>query len=371
MTTASLRPDETIQKILLSTTSRLIGAYERDDMALTHAWPDLFASSGGMRWARTEEGPASRNAFVLAFRTEPTPKTPGVAVPDYSPMGEVICSYLAVLFGKRFDSHGLIEGSGLFHLPNLSAFGQLSNHMLPHNSHAPRVDFPVPMNLVELSRIERLFDGSADPKFLRTFRGSAKFYLRALQTAEDDPEVAYLHLITAGEILSNFRARDSEDLLDADIRQALQKIASEVSDGARLARLIAGRMRQIKKRFVLTLGEFVNPEFFDRTESRHSFGRFVADTFGVTVSSAYDLRSRYVHTGVPFGHWVSPWTHEVQIGEPVVGDKELTKILAKAPTLTGLSRVVRYCLLRFASTEGVYIESAETNKNQAKKNPKQ
>ena len=32
--TSSLRPDETVQKLLISTTSHFVGAFERDDMML-------------------------------------------------------------------------------------------------------------------------------------------------------------------------------------------------------------------------------------------------------------------------------------------------------------------------------------------------
>ncbi len=359
MTNPPLRPAETVQKLVISTTSRLVGSYERDDLAVMHAWGDLFTSHHATR-VRTEEGPASRSAYVLAFRTDPIAKTPGTPVPDYSPTGEVICSYLAVLFGKRFDSHGLIEGSGFFHLPDLSAFGHLSNHMLPHNSHAPRIDFPVPLNLVELSRIERLLDGAADERFMSTFRGATKFYLRALQSAEEDPEVAYLHLITAGEILSNFTERKKDELLDPVTLQALQEVASGMPGGPRLARFLCSRLRQVKRRFIETLVELVDPEFFGRSESREPFGRFSADRFRDAVSSAYDLRSRYVHTGVSFGRWVSHWIHEVQVGRPRVPDRKLAGILAKAPTFTGLERVIRYCLLRFAGAHGVYTLPAAT-----------
>lgn len=80
------------------------------------------------------------------------------------------------------------------------------------------------------------------------------------------------------------------------------------------------------------------------------------ESFRSAIAAAYDLRSRYVHTGVPFGGWISFWQNEVQIGRPVVEDKELGKILALAPTFTGLERVIRYCILRFAQMHEAYIE---------------
>jgi hypothetical protein len=39
---------------------------------------------------------------------------------------------------------------------------------------------------------------------------------------------------------------------------------------------------------------------------------------------------------------------------PVLNDKKLVKALQRAPTYTGLERVIRYCLLRFAEVNGRY-----------------
>lgn len=40
--------------------------------------------------------------------------------------------------------------------------------------------------------------------------------------------------------------------------------------------------------------------------------------------------------------------NEIQLGRPVVADKDVARALAAAPTLIGLERVTRYALLRFA-----------------------
>ncbi len=353
----TLRPHKTTQKALISTTSRLVGEYEKNGVLLTHAWPDFYDRSASVRWS---EGPASRSAFIFAFETEPVEKKSG-PLPEYSPMGDLICAYLAVLFGKRFDSHGLVEGSGFFHVPDLAQFGYLCDHYLPQNSHTPRIDFPVPLNLVEVSRIERLLlDTSLGMKFLRTFQGATKFYLQAIQNAEHDPEVAYLHLIMAGEILSNFHEYEKNQLLGDQTMQALAKIRDGLPDGAHVASFISGKLLQVKSRFVETIVQLVDPSFFQRSEAREPFAGFKADSFRASVSAAYDLRSRYVHTGIPFGNWVSlklgGMNNEIQVGQPVVEDKELGKILAKAPTYIGLERAIRYCLLRFAQLNGAYVE---------------
>jgi hypothetical protein len=318
-----------------------VGEYEADDFLLTHAWPDFYDPAAPIRWF---EGPASRSAFILAFRTPPPERGLGKPLPEYSPTGDVVASYLSVLYGKRFDHHGLVEGSGFFRVPDLSSFGSICDPSLPHNSHAPRADYPTPLNLGELKRLAPLLNGSELPAtFVQAFRGSAKFYLHALQNAEHEPEVAYLHLITAGEILTNSINYEMDALLDEETKNLIQIIQEQTPNGNAIARQISGKL-------------LVDVGFFDRSESREQFARLKAESFERTVAAAYDLRSKYVHTGIPYGRWVSLSRTEMQCGRPVVDDRELSKILAEAPTLVGLERIVRYCLLRFAEAHGGYTQ---------------
>lgn len=357
-----LRPNKTTQKILISTTSRLFGEFENSMLLIAHAWPDFYSRAA---LARNSEGPASRNAFVVVFETA-VPET-GSPLLNYVSMGELICSYLSVLFGKRFDSHGLTESNGIFHLPNLNEYAFFCDDRLPQNSHVPRLDIPIPLNLTEISRIERLFtDVSLDSKFLRIFQTASKFYLQAMQHAESNPEVAYLHLITTGEILSGFYEYDKDLLLDDDSRKALAKIRDGLVDGEKLARFIENKLLFVKKRFITTIMTLVDSEFFQRSEARETFAGFNIDSFRSSISAAYDLRSKYVHTGMPFGGWIAMnmgggMNNEVQVGQPVVDDVEFGKILAKAPTYIGLERVMRYCLLKFAKANGAYVEPHVTH----------
>lgn len=359
----ALRPQETIQKVLISTTSYFTGEYENRNVMLAHAFPNLYDQSALIRWS---EGPASRSAFILAFETGPIDDQPGVPLPDYSTYGEFICTYLATLFGKRFDCHGIIEGNGIFHIPDLSQFGCLCNHHLPHNSHDPRIDFSVPLNLSEISRIENLFfDTTLDSKFVRTFTVAAKFYLQALQNVESDPEVAYLHLITAGEILSNFYEYNKDQLLDDEITQVLTTIRTSPAfpEGEKVAKIIEDRLWQVRKRFVKTIVQLIGQDFFERSEAYQPVEgqisvMFKAASFEKSVSAAYDLRSWYVHRGTPFGKYISPGHRKFEVQSfPLAGkDKELGRILTNAPTFIGLERIMRYSLLQFAKLNGAYVE---------------
>lgn len=156
----SLRPDETVQKLLISTTSRFVAEFDEPHILITHAWP---AFSKRSPIPRSLEGPASRNAFMAVIRTEPYEKAAGVIVPDYFWVGDMLCELLALLYGKRFDSHGPAEGTGIFMVPDTSHFETLCDHRLPFNSHKLRADAPIPLDLRELKRIVPLIsDGWTD-----------------------------------------------------------------------------------------------------------------------------------------------------------------------------------------------------------------
>ena len=134
---ASLRPSDTTQKLLISTTSDIIGSYERDGILLRLAWPQLENRFPD----KLPDRRAQRSAFVIAFETEPIARLAGVPVPNHSYLGETVCSYLSVLFGKRFDNHGSIENCGSFYVPDLRQFDRPYLPTLPQNSVSPALIF--------------------------------------------------------------------------------------------------------------------------------------------------------------------------------------------------------------------------------------
>lgn len=324
-----LRPRETVQKMLISTTSRLFGEYENRGLLITHAWPNLWSGSAGMRFAET---PLSRSAYVIAFETPPFEQKVGTVIPDYSPTGEILAAYSSVLFGKRFDCHGLLEGSGLYQIPDLSSYDTPSRPELPFNSHEPRQCFGVPLNLTQLSMIDAVLVGPpVDTVDLPRLQAACKFYMQALQSAEHDAEVAYLHLITAGEILAGYSRPKGT--------------------------------RGIKDKFVKVLCSLLDEGFYTEKDSMPTHPGFEANRIETTVGAAHDLRSRYVHTGASFGRWVAPASGirngDLQIGTPVLEDRELGGILGAAPTLLGLERLLRYCVLRFMASRGLLVRDPD------------
>ena len=350
--TNPLRPNETIQKMLISTPSRLVGVFDSGSIAIRHAWPNMGSPAAHFSMA---EGPISKCGLVLAFETAPLEKKAGVVIPNYSPTGDRVCAYLSMLFGKRFDCHGLLEGSGFYHIPDFSAFAAAHSPNLWFNSHAERKCFPIPLRLESVAFIGRALTRDADElEIVNRLDSICRHYMQALQNAEHNPEVAYLNLITSGEILSRCFAFSTEELLDKQLLEDLRSITESTGNGAQIAKRLRGQLVRVKKRFVTAISSLLDEEFFAAIETARGYANFGPGDIEDRLSAAYDLRSAYVHSGSPFGTWTQPDSNneDVQLGEPVVQNRKMRRILEKAPRFSGLERAIRYSTLKFMSSEG-------------------
>lgn len=347
-----LKPHEDVQRALLSTTSRLYGMYEGDDVRIDHAWPGVGADNAMHRWS---EGPTSRSTYVLSFYA------PGSGargpVPEYEGAGEFAAATLSVLYGKRVETHGALENCGFFRMPDVSAFATVCHQGLPNNTHVVRADIGIPLNLVEARRLTTVWsDGIEESADFLAFSSAARFYQRALIAADTDPEVAYLHLITAGEILAqDYIPKSDDQLLDAELEADLGRITQALADGGQLARMLRKRLFEVKRRYVAMFNGLVDRAFFDRREATEAYAALRPMDFAEVMGAAYDLRSQNVHRGEVVGHWLRSLhgRNEIQLGRPVVPEKELAKALARAPTWIGLERVTRYVLLRSGQVSSV------------------
>lgn len=353
------RPNKSIQKILISTPSKLIGEYYSDDLLIAHAFPNHVYHYEITQY----ETPFRKNCFVLAFETPPREYN-DIDAPDYRGIGEVVCSYLAVLYGKRFDNHGVIEGDGIFQIPLMNSFASLANPMFPQHNSRPRSDIQIKLDLEEFSKIRPLLDKDDQERFIVIFNAASRFYLQALQTVESNPETAYMHLITSGEILSNYYKYEQNDLFDGEITGIFSIIENGLDDGSRIVKQIKNRLFQVRRKFVKTMMLLINDHFFTNSESKRDYTQLRKDGIERRIAAAYDLRSRYVHTGIEFGDWIKhdglydgQDISEVLDGTPELNDRKLVKLLELAPTYFGLERIVRFCLLRFIHREVGNINS--------------
>jgi hypothetical protein len=188
---------------------------------------------------------------------------------------------------------------------------------------------------------------------------AGRFYNRALVEMEDQPELAYLDLVNSGEVISNEQNIPDDALYDDALKEVLLAIEKGLQDGDRIARMIRSRLYQVRRRFSLALIGLLDDYFFNHHEAKEAFLALKADAIEESLKAAYDLRSLYVHTGTQFGAWVKPLPHyanEIQMGEPVMSDTSLKKLLVKAPSLLGLERIIRYSLLKVAREAGAILD---------------
>ena len=332
-------PDRHIQRGLVSTTSRVIGNYENDDLAIA------LTSPGNDITARVVEGSASRTSFIVSFST-PEPKERMIIFPDYSPHLAAVAACMAVLFGKRFDVHGLTEEHGRFRTPDSSQYASLCDPQLDFNSHKPRRAFPVALRASEFGAVSGLFTDDEDATKLLA---AANFYMRGLQAAERDPEVGYLHLITAGEVLASLYPKAP---LHERTQKDLSLIRKHVPGGCEVAGRFASQLRGIRRSFVATLTSLLDRGFFQAQEDSPPYS-FSEGGIERAVGAAYDLRSVYLHSGAPFGNAVTTgYRYSFIPGELKQRNKKLRKATKHAPTFVGLERLVRYAILRSIEDRG-------------------
>jgi hypothetical protein len=246
----------------------------------------------------------------------------------------------------------------------------------PTENHDFRVDAPSAHSLNDCSPIIEFIlkipNESPDPedfqKLCQIFFTAGKFYWNSIQTIEKDIERAYLDLITCGEILSNYYDLPEQERFGDDLVALLSRLEDKgVTEGD--INKIKARLFQVKRKFILMLGNLINENFFDRTESKDQSYRFLKEavaegfSFEQCMKAAYDLRSQYVHSGFSFGHWIEPLNGSSLVMneiwpsglKPSIQGSDLLNIIKRIPSYTGLERVMRYALLRLLHTNEFYL----------------
>lgn len=279
---------------------------------------------------------------------------------DHNYTFELITSLLAVLYGKTFHYHGIIESHGTHYIPDLSGLQQLRNTRFPFNSNNCRHDFGINLNFNELHKFSPLLKGHiTDTKFINIFYTACKFYLKAINTAEKEPDLAYLHLITALEIASNIYITKemSEELFTENEISRLEKIKSIPDDGEHLYKYFKNKFSHIKRKFVRTVLDNIDDKFWAHTESINTLGAFSQDTFEDAIKAAYDFRSKYVHVGQASEFRILKshgYCYEVPIRTNKYKSNSIEKTLNRAPTFFGLERITRYVLLQIAARHNAF-----------------
>ena len=355
----SLALDSSIMRFLISTPSRLVGQLDTPDLYLQIVFPTRRPDL--KTW--TTAGPHSRSYYLLSINAPDDPSAPeSFAVPATTlsnettvyalgAVGEMLTDLASVWFGKRFDYHGAIARDSIAQLPILGSISPVSHYNLAPFNHQPRSDLSIDLNVLALKPILCFLYKRQPEEELSAFWAATRFYARALRTFENDPEVAFFNFIVALEIIASQIDVPYDDLYDEQARKDLRLV--EQGMGRKLANRVRQRYFQLSRRVVYTAKSLVNETFFAHSQAEPECCRLSRDNLETCVKAAYTLRSKYAHRGVPFGIWLRHAaipTAEIQIGRPVLPDsqKSYEETLSRIPTFTGLERLVRFVIMRFA-----------------------
>jgi hypothetical protein len=350
-----LRPSPGIYKLLISTPAHFVGEYE-STFLITHAWPDYGRVSSQFTYDPTSA--LFRTFLVYAFKPNVDDDTSVKfrIAPNFNWTGDAVCLVLAVLFGKRFDYHGLVESDGHFCVPSLQISPTI-DRSLPWVDSKPRLDVGCALNLSSVEKVDRVLSGRSSEGSTGVLYTAGLFYLSALREVDVRPGIAYLNLISAGECLSNAFEFQDWRIFDPETLELLSSIRETL--GKKSEKHVRQRMFQVKKRFVATLCDLLTTAVYSGSQAVYEQGRLSAARLEPALKAAYDLRSSYVHTGQDFGNWIraDPSRSDFLLGTPVVVSKELKKILIAAPTFLLLERLIRFALLSYMHRYLAFIDT--------------
>jgi len=363
---------------MISSPCYFVSEYDSDTLYITSAQP---LSRQEKTWDNISSNPHSINYFIVSYIPPENQPSSKINNSD-NILARRISTLIAVFFGKKIDEHGFIQLAGNFWAPDMAE--NISNRyfFIAPFSHRPRKDlgdimvrvinnkpkvddFP---NWDRLSILKPLIDNvMPESHFNDFFFTAGNYYLHSLQSLSKDPQIAYLDLIMCGEILSNYPqlSFSENQLYDKEILNIFEEIAI-LAEGAKKVRLLKDKMLSIRRRYAMTIMSLLNTYYFqNESNDLPQFMGFVNKYRGVIspqqaekhIKCSYDLRSKFIHTGFPFGQYVTPFTNsisEIHIGNPIIegADNDTLKLVKYAAKYVGLERMMRFCLLRFIQKYG-------------------
>jgi hypothetical protein len=341
-------PKANITKYLLSTPSRFVGVSKADSYYLVEAYDNHSRIS----YSAKPDERIYRHYLELAVET-PEHNQESLIIPDYTHIADSFCIALSVLFGKRFDSHGLTQQHSRAYIPIINNENVIYNKNLSFNSLKCRVDFKLDLDLSNFKKIHHvIFDQEEELKAAQsTFFYAARFYTQSLRQVEDSPELAFLSLITVGEILSAYFKYPIDDLIDSNTKDLLSELKAQGSVGVKLARKVEAKLYGISESFCKYLMCCLDDDFFQRSEAKNEYERLKCDDIKKRLKAAYNMRSQFVHAGKFQSNWMSVNylfnNEEITHGDPVIEDRDMKKSVNRSPTFIGMERIMRYALMKF------------------------
>lgn len=141
---------------------------------------------------------------------------------------------------------------------------------------------------------------SLNPALHQRYILAVRLYQRALEVIEEQPDIAYLNLVSSIEVLCYDFPIGTMQI--ADIDAGLARVIEQITDEdlrREISDRILKRERFIRRRFAAFIKAHIEPSFWNDT-SRPKYGRVSAEQLHDILYRIYDQRCRTLHTGEPF-----------------------------------------------------------------------
>ncbi len=220
-----------------------------------------------------------------------------------------------------------------------------------------QIDQQLTLGESNFARLEGWFESvrKLDPDLHFPLILAAKFYHQAVELIEGKPDLAYLLLVSAIEVLSNEYEVEPPSLSEID--QGLANSVARIED-PELRQEIEGRIvrrRLIARRFVAFIGDHVDVSFW-QVEGRPIHGRVEPEQLPNLMKRVYDQRSRTLHDGEPFPPYIfhpAPMNGEMPVGLSLIVGEKTWEIEDFIPTPSFFERLVNHVLKNFVTRNQV------------------
>ncbi len=281
--------------------------------------------------------------FALSIRVPKHESTGNFQVVEtYSWMPEQVSMLLTGFYGKLIRSHGHIQQGYHIAVPDLAVPPQPDFNAPPFNDQPRKPNGPG-LNLQKAQNlIEAYLFSTPDDSVLPKLLSACTFYHLALENWSGRSVLAYTSLVSSVEALLELRTYEESELFDEQRLRDFKAIEESVPDGEKIVRRLKGSLYSIRRMFAQFLIERLPDNHFSERECPE-FMALTKERLNQAAKAAYDIRSRFVHTGDPTALGFLSFNHqntEIQLGEPVIADAELKKLISRSPTLAGLERIV-------------------------------
>lgn len=117
-----------------------------------------------------------------------------------------------------------------------------------------RVDLNIPLELDKIGLISSLLNINHMERSYTAFYNAARFYWRALHNMENEPELAFIDLVSCGEALSGGFDFKTDDLIshDAELRNIINVIKNgniNNTDKTKICLFMRKRLYQVRQKY--------------------------------------------------------------------------------------------------------------------------